>query len=265
MTGFNFCLRHAVLDSPDRREDQDGYSRCVSPIGVRWFLPNWSSVSLACRRASHLSARTETWPKDAPVAGRSCDEAARLRELATGFAECASLRLHRTGRIHSANLRAFLRNLASPERDEGRKRKAAQRSDAVPLTHPPVPVGKSWTDQPLAGRAMDCASSAAAQDVPSAEPGQCLRSRAASPHDRQAIGSHLWPTLLCEEKGGAVGGSPAKRLTSLATANTDRAVTRSTQLSESRFLCGRREKRLTSLATAEKREATEQGERECAQ
>ena len=31
--------------------------------------------------------------------------------------------------------------------------------------------------------------------------------------------AHLWPTFLCEEKGGAAGGSPAKRLTSLATAS----------------------------------------------
>ena len=31
--------------------------------------------------------------------------------------------------------------------------------------------------------------------------------------------AHLWPTFLCEEKGGAAGGSPAKRLYSLATAN----------------------------------------------
>ena len=31
--------------------------------------------------------------------------------------------------------------------------------------------------------------------------------------------AHLWPTFLCEEKGGAAGGSPAKRFTYLASAN----------------------------------------------
>ena len=29
--------------------------------------------------------------------------------------------------------------------------------------------------------------------------------------------AHLWPTFLCEQKGRAAGGSPAKRLSSLAT------------------------------------------------
>ena len=62
-------------------------------------------------------------------------------------------------------------------------------------------------------------ASAAAQDVPSAEPGQRLRSRAASSHDRQAIGPHLWPTFLCEEKGGSLAGRRVKRFTNLATAN----------------------------------------------
>ena len=94
------------------------------------------------------------------------------------------------------------------------------------MTHPPVSVGKCWTDQPLAGHALDRVDSAAAQDVPSAEPGQCLRSRAASSHDRQAIGTHLWPTFLCEEKGGALAGRREKRLTSLATANTQNDVSR---------------------------------------
>ena len=52
--------------------------------------PHWSSVSPGCRPPSHLSARTETWPKDTSVAGRSCGVVARLRMLATGFAEGAS-------------------------------------------------------------------------------------------------------------------------------------------------------------------------------
>ena len=62
-------------------------------------------------------------------------------------------------------------------------------------------------------------ASAAAQDVPSAEPGQCLGTRTASPCGRQVIGSHLWPTFLCEEKGGSLAGRRARRLTSLAVAD----------------------------------------------
>ncbi len=31
--------------------------------------------------------------------------------------------------------------------------------------------------------------------------------------------AHLWATFLCEQKGGSAGGSPAKRLTSLAKSN----------------------------------------------
>ena len=64
------------------------------------------------------------------------------------------------------------------------------------------------------------ASSAAAQDVPSAELGQCLRTRTASPCGRQAIGPHLLVTFLCEQKSDWVGGSRTIRLTSLATAVT---------------------------------------------
>ncbi|MFZ2234979.1 MAG: hypothetical protein WAV67_01235, partial [Dokdonella sp.] len=86
------------------------------------------------------------------------------------------------------------------------------------VTHPPVPVGKYWTDQPLAGHAMDRVASAAAQDVPSAEPGKCLRTRTALPCGRQVIGSHLSPTFLCEEKGGSLAGRREKRLTRLAEA-----------------------------------------------
>ena len=52
------------------------------------------------------------------------------------------------------------------------------------------------------------------RDVLSANPGASLRTRTALSCGRQVIGSHLWPTFLCEEKGGAAGGSPAKRLTS---------------------------------------------------
>ncbi len=110
----------------------------------------------------------------------------------------------------------------------------------LPLTHPPVPVGKCWTDQPLAGRAGS-ASSAAAQDVLSAEPVQCLRSRAASPHDRQAIGTHLWPMFLCEQKGRSLAGRREKRLYSLA------------QASEREAERGRRVKRLANLALISRR------------
>ncbi len=180
-----------------------------------WLSPNWSSVSPGCRPPSHLSARTETWPKDAPVADRSCGEAARLRELAPGFAEGASLHLQR--RIHSATLRALPPPSRLPE--SGGTSEAALRSCAVPLTHPPVPVGKYWTEKPLAGRAMDRVASAAAQDVASAEPGQCSRTRTALPCGRQAIGSHLLATFLCEQKGSSLAGRREKRLPSLATAN----------------------------------------------
>ena len=95
---------------------------------------------------------------------------------------------------------------------------ARRRPLTLPLIHLPVPVGTCWTEKPLAGRARDRADSAAAQDVPSAEPGQCLRSRAAPPHDRQVIGSHLLVTFLCEQKSYWVGGSRTIRLTSLVMA-----------------------------------------------
>ncbi len=135
---------------------------------------------------------------------------------------CADSELARIHSGHPAGLFSAIsppRNgmkVKSTQRFALRKAAASRRMLRL-LTHPPVPVGKCWTDQPLAGR-DGSASSAAAQDVPSAEPGQCLRTRTASPCGRQAIGTHLWPTFLCEEKGRAAGGSPAKRLTSRATA-----------------------------------------------
>ncbi|MGB4860037.1 MAG: hypothetical protein WBP11_12030, partial [Dokdonella sp.] len=54
----------------------------------------------------------------------------------------------------------------------------------------------------------DRVASAAAQDVPSVEPGQCLRSRAASPHDRQAIGPHPLGYFSLREKKPALGLDP---------------------------------------------------------
>ncbi|MFZ2234964.1 MAG: hypothetical protein WAV67_01160, partial [Dokdonella sp.] len=45
-------------------------------------------------------------------------------------------------------------------------------ADAFDFDPPPVPVGKRWTDQPLAGHARDRVATAAAQDVPSVEPVQ---------------------------------------------------------------------------------------------
>ncbi len=171
------------------------------------------------------------------------DYASWLRGSLTAH-PCADSEL---ARIHSGHP-AGLFSANSPPRN-GMKVKGTQRCCVVRrqrrmlrlLIHPPVPVGKCWTDQPLAGRAGS-ASSAAAQDVPSAEPGQCLRTRTASPCGRQAIGSHLWPTFLCEEKGRAAGGSPAKRLTSLATANKEKEAAGGCQ-----------SKRLTNLATANNR------------
>ena len=90
---------------------------------------------------------------------------------------------------------------------------------------------------------MERVASAAAQDMPSAEPGQRLRSRAASSHDRQAIGTHLWPTFLCEEKGGSLAGRREKRFTNLAIAEKREAAS------------GSPAKRLTGLASANRNEA----------
>ena len=68
------------------------------------------------------------------------------------------------------------------------------------VTLMPVPVGKYWTDKPRAGRAMDCASSAAAQDVPSAEPGQLPRTRTAQPGGRHARDASLAHVSLRGER-----------------------------------------------------------------
>ena len=97
-----------------------------SPRSVR-LQPLWSSVSPGCRPPPHLSPRRKTWARDAVWAGRSCVEAARLREPATGFAEGASLWLQRTGRIHSATPWAFLRQLVSPNREVGQRHAASLR------------------------------------------------------------------------------------------------------------------------------------------
>ena len=67
---------------------------------------------------------------------------------------------------------------------------------------------------------MDRVASTAAQDVPSAEPGQYLHTGTVSPFGRQAIGSHLWVTFLCEQKSDSAGGSRKKRLTRLELAET---------------------------------------------
>ncbi len=74
--------------------------------------------------------------------------------------------------------------------------------------------------------------------------------------------AHLWPTFLCEEKGGAAGGSPAKRLTSMATAKHQSARgSRKKRLAnlakaEHETARGRREKRLTRLAIAKQKRAS---------
>ena len=92
---------------------------------------------------------------------------------------------------------------------------------------------------------MDRAYSAATQDVPSAEPVQCLRTHAVQPRGRQATGTHLLVTFLCEQKSDSRAGRREKRLTSLAMANTKKATD------------GSPARRLANLATASKhREVT---------
>ncbi|MFZ2235311.1 MAG: hypothetical protein WBP11_09260, partial [Dokdonella sp.] len=111
-------------------------------------------------------------------------------------------------RIHSGHPAGRLAAISPPRigmKINRTQRKALRKAAALRrllllVTHPPVPVGKCWTDQPLAGRARDRVASAAAQDVPSAEPGQCLRTRTDSPCRRQAIGLHLLVTFLCARK-----------------------------------------------------------------
>ena len=128
----------------------------------------------------------------------------------------------------------------STQRCALRKKAAASRRLPLLVTHPPVPVGKCWTEQPLAGRAMDRAGRdqmcpAAAQDVPSAEPGQYLRTRTVSPCGRQATGAHLLVTFLCEQKSDSAGGSRKKRSINLATANKSEATAKSQIKMGSRF------------------------------
>ena len=146
--------------------------------------------------------------------------------MAPGFADSTSMCWQRTGpnpfgppcglfRIHLASPNGM--KIKSTQR--ALRRAAASRRMLWSVIHQPVPVGKCWTDQPLAGHARDRVASAAAQDVPSAEPGQYLRTRTASSCGRQATGTHLWATFLCEQKGSSAGGSPAKRLTSLVTSD----------------------------------------------
>ncbi|MGB4858829.1 MAG: hypothetical protein WBP11_05820 [Dokdonella sp.] len=85
------------------------------------------------------------------------------------------------------------------QRDALRKVAAVRRMLWL-VTHPPVAVGKCWTDQPLAGHAMDRVASAAAQDVTSAEPGRQLRTRTASSCGRQVRVPFLLVTSLWASK-----------------------------------------------------------------
>ena len=220
MTRFApFRLRRAVLSSPARGRVGDEGPALLSPFGEGWS-PIWSSVSRACRRASYLSlfAQRNVTQRKRTRMDRSCVEAARLREASPGFADSTSLCWQRTGpNPFGPPCGPFRTLLADPKRDEDQQQYSAPRC-AVPLTLMPVPVGKWWTEKPLAGRARDRVASAAAHDVPSAEPGQRLQRRETSPHDRQAIGSHLLVTFLCEQKSDWVGRSRTIRLTRLAQA-----------------------------------------------
>ncbi len=118
----------------------------------------------------------------------------------------------------------FLRQLASPNREVG-QRHAALRAALLlmTLTHPPVPVGKCWTEKPLAGRAMDCASSVAGTG--------CAfdRTRPVLAYPR---GAAAWATghrvasfgdFSLREKSYWVGGSRTIRLTHLVTAEQERS------------------------------------------
>ena len=111
-------------------------------------------------------------------------------------------------------------------RREALRKAAASRRLLWLVTYPPFPVGECWADQPPAGRARDRADWVAGagmrlQHNPTSTRGPVRRSRMGDWR-----GAHLWPTFLCEEKGGAAGGSPAKRLTRLAEAVTRRMATR---------------------------------------
>ncbi len=179
----------------------------------------------AARRPTFLLAqkhgpKMRPWRVGRAVKPHDC--ASRLRGSLTAR-PCADSEL---ARIHSGHPAGFSESTSPPRNgmkikstQRALRRAAAARRTLLLVTHAPVPVGKCWTDQPLAGHAMDRVASAAAQDVPSAEPGQCLRTRTASPCERQAIGTHLWGTLSVRQKSNRVGGSRTIRLTSLATAS----------------------------------------------
>ncbi len=120
----------------------------------------------------------------------------------------------------------FRTHLASPKRDEGQRHAASLRKAVALrrllrlLIYPPFPVGECWAEKPLAVRVRDRADWVAGagmrlQRNPTSARAPVRRSRMG---DRR--GAHLWPTFLCEEKDGAAGGSPAKRLSRLATASS---------------------------------------------
>ncbi len=166
------------------------------------------------------------------MAGRSCGEAARLRELAPGFAEGASLRLRQTGRIHSATLRA------SP-----------------PPTRLPETVGRS-----NARSAMRCVVRRFAADVSALACDLTARSC------RQVLDG----SAACEPRDGSRGfgcgtGCAFSRtrpvlaqscgFTARPTGHRDASLGYFSVRQKSDSLAGRREKRLTRRATAKQEDS----------
>ena len=242
----SFRLQRAVLPSPAGRRWRnapDEGPAAVPNLRLVWPSPGWSSVSRACRRASHLSllAQRNVTQRKGPRTGRSCDETARLRELATGFAEGASLHLQRTGRIHSATPRAFLRQPASPKRDEGQRHAALCAAlvrrfaaDAIALDVPTLSCrrvlgGKAACGTRDGSRGLGCRR----RDAPSTQPDRYSRTRSAQPNGRQARGASLGHVSVRAERW--LGGrQPGETLNQFGGSRKERR--------------GWRVKRLTSLA-----------------
>ena len=213
-----------------------------------WLTPDLYSVSPGCRPPPHLSPRRETWAKDAPVAGRSCDEAARLRELTTGFAEGAS-EAPAANWPNPFSHPAGSSSAISPPRN-GMKFKGTQRrcvirrfaADAVDVVFDPsarscrqVRDGSAACGPCDGSRGFGCGTGCAfsrTRPVLAHPHGFTVRAtghRVASFGDLPLREKSYWvggsrtirlTHLAIAKQRGTAGGSPAKRLTRLATANT---------------------------------------------